>query len=588
MDWREQFRAGQVWLATRASANPDRGVVVADHHGNQEAYAWDVKSGQLQRLSETGTAVLEAAIRPDGRNIVYHRDLTGAEFGHLHSVPFEGGGATDLTPTLEEYVATHIRATTDVVTAIAATNNRQYLLCIRGETVTRWPQGPLVQHACLAEDGASIAIGEAMEGLFTRTVVRSLGDGSVIDQLDMSHPGVFRHKAVAVAVHRDGWLRPAIWRPGSEPELLAVTMPGDVEPAGWSDDGMLLLLLQWHRSRGGLYLYDIDSRRASQLQTPDGAPSPWTVPELHGRSASVLWSDARTPWRVTEIDADSSHELLRVSRRDDYPGAAWQEVTFSSSDGAVVQGWLLTPAGERPWPAILFAHGGPTYVASPTFNIFCQAWADSGFAVLSVNYRGSTTFGDAYREALTGDIGGVDVADMVAGRRWLVDSGTAVPDLVIINGFSYGGYLTLQCMGTHPDLFAAGIAGAPITDFILSREDQNASLDAYLLALFGSDPDEDPESRRRASPRTYIDRFAAPVLISALEADTRTPLRPIRVFVDEMLAAGKDVRLELLRGGHMGVGAEQDIAIMESWIDFANEIVDQRRAGARGAGSTGT
>ena len=90
-------------------------------------------------------------------------------------------------------------------------------------------------------------------------------------------------------------------------------------------------------------------------------------------------------------------------------------------------------------------------------------------------------------EAFGVRIGGVDVDDLVAARHWLVGSRIADPDLVILNGYSYGGYLTLQCMGTHPELWAGGIAGAPVADWVVGGEDQNAMLDAYDLALFGTD-----------------------------------------------------------------------------------------------------
>jgi dipeptidyl aminopeptidase/acylaminoacyl peptidase len=254
-------------------------------------------------------------------------------------------------------------------------------------------------------------------------------------------------------------------------------------------------------------------------------------------------------------------------------------VTVPATDGSECQAWLLRPAGAGPWPAILYSHGGPTSVAGPTFSAICQAWADHGYAVLSVNYRGSTTFGDAYREALTGRVGEVDVADMVAGHRWLVESGTAIPELVILNGWSWGGYLTLQTMGTHPGRWAAGIAGAPLADWILSTEDQNASLDAYDRALFGTTVDEDREARVRASPRTHVGSFDAPVLITTPREDSRTPIRQIEAFVDDLRRAGGEVRLDVVAGGHIGVGQEHWISIMETWLSFADEIVARRRAG---------
>ncbi|HET9417376.1 MAG TPA: prolyl oligopeptidase family serine peptidase, partial [Candidatus Limnocylindria bacterium] len=253
-------------------------------------------------------------------------------------------------------------------------------------------------------------------------------------------------------------------------------------------------------------------------------------------------------------------------------GAAWAEVTFASSEGSECQGWLLRPQGHGPWPTIISAHGGPTAVASPGFSAIGQAWVDHGYAFLTVNYRGSTTFGDAYREALTGRVGDADVDDLVAARRWLVESGTARPELVFLNGWSWGGYLTLQTMGTNPGLWAGGLAGAPVADWAIATEDQQAGLDAYDRALFGTDISEDPESRVRASPRTHVARFDAPVLITTPREDSRTPIRQIEAFVEDMRTAGKEIRLDVVAGGHAGIGPEHWIGIMESWLAFADEV----------------
>ena len=578
MDWRDRFRAGLVHLASRAVAHPAHGVVISDRDGNDEAYAWDVPSGSLRQVSDSGTAVLDAAITPDGTSIVYHRDTTGSEFGHLHRVPFEGGEAVDLTPDLPDYVAYEIRATADVVTAIAAFEDGQKLLAVRDGDCDIWPQDGTPISVAISDDGSHIAIGEPMDGLIGRTIVRSLTDGTEVARLDRSVPWATNGADFAVALHRDGWLRPATWTPGKPPRELSVDIPGDVVPAGWSEDGRTILLLQQHRARGGLYLLDVGSGAVDKLLGPAGAPSPWLRPELHGDAATAVWSDARMPWSAVEVDRRGSRTLLSASSRATYPGVEWRQVTFPSADGTEIHGWLLAPDGDGPWPAIVYSHGGPTSVASPIFDPICQAWVDNGFALLTVNYRGSTTFGDAYREALTGDVGSVDVADLVAGHRWLVGSGVARPDLILVNGYSWGGFLTLQCMATHPDLWAAGIAGAPVADWILASEDQNASLDAYDVALFGPDSPETRALKVRASPRTYVQDFAAPLLISTPESDTRTPLRPTQAFVDDMRAAGKDVTLDLLKGGHSGVGPEQWIEMMESWIEFAGRVVASRSA----------
>jgi dipeptidyl aminopeptidase/acylaminoacyl peptidase len=580
VDWRDRFRAGQVRGATIARRNPSRGVVVSDRDGNDEAYAWDAGTGELRRLTDAGTAVIEAAASPDGGSIVYLRDETGSEFGHLQRVPFAGGGSTDLTPDVEPFAAYGVREAGGLIAALAAGTNEQHLLTIRDGASRRWPQRELVTRVLLPDDGSFIVVAEPMDGLYNRTIIRSADDGSELARLDHSLPGAVHGRSVAVALHTDGWLRPAIWSPDDRaPAPLDVEVPGDVVPTDWSTDGRTILLLELHRARGGVLLYDTETRRATPLHRPPGTPEPYGDPFLlEDGAAGVVWSDAEQPWSLLRLDSEASSTLVRVSAHERYPGTEWTEVTFPSTKGAEIQGWLLRPPGNGPWPTILYSHGGPTAVAVPSFHALCQAWADHGYALLSVNYRGSTTFGDAYREALTGDVGGVDVDDLVAGRRWLVESGIADPDLVILNGYSYGGYLTLQCMGTHPELWAGGIAGAPVADWVVSGEDQNAMLDAYDLALFGTDKAEGRDARVRASPRTHVDRFAAPVLITTPENDSRTPLRPIRLFVDDMRAVGKEVELDIMSGGHVGMGKEHWIAMMSSWLAFAEQLVARRRA----------
>ncbi len=532
-----------------------------------------MESAALRRLTTTSTAVLEAAIDPDGSSIVYLHDESGSELGHLRRVPFEGGDGVDLTPSLSPYAAAFIDASDGLISAVAAETERQHLLVIADGVLRLMPQRDLVEALVPADDGSYVAAAEPMDGLITRTIVRSVADGSEIGRLDRSRPGASHGARLAVGVHTDGWLRPAIWTPGEEPRPIPIEAPGDVVPTDWLADGSTILLFQLHRGVGALWLHDLETGRTAPLARPSGAPLPWGRPFLLGRDvAASIWSSAEMPWSVVRVTRDGSDVLLAPAGGSRFPGAAWTEVTFASSEESECQGWLLRPGGDGPWPAVVSAHGGPTAVVSPGFSAIGQAWVEHGYAFLTVNYRGSTTFGDAYREALTGRVGEVDVDDLVAARRWLVESGIARPNFVILNGWSWGGYLTLQTMGTNPGLWAAGIAGAPLADWAIATEDQQAGLDAYDRALFGTDLSEDPESRVRASPRTHVARFDAPVLITTPREDSRTPIRQIEAFADDMRAAGKEVRLDVVAGGHAGVGPAHWIGIMESWLAFADEV----------------
>ena len=575
MDWRERFRAGDILAASRAEGDPRRGVVATDHAGTMEAFAWDVDTAELRRVSSSAAPVSDAAINSDGRWVVYHHALTDDGRGHLYRAPFEGGSAVDLTPDLDEYVAYLITARAGVVAALAVTAGSQNLLVVADGRAQLWPQGSPVLSLQFTEDGDRVVVGEAMDGIYGRTVVRSVADGSEVGRLDYSIPGASRGGLVAVAIHDAGWRRPAIWDPGSPPRRIEVGVPGDVTPTDWSPDGSQLVLLQAYRAQGSLLLHNMKDSTLTRLASPPGTADLWTRAELRNGKVTALWGDPTSPWSVIEADGENQQLLLRASTIHHFPGPDWRSVTFPSVGGGEVQGWLVTPDGPGPWPTIVFAHGGPTTVAVPNLNPICGAWVDEGFALLSVNYRGSTTFGDEYREALTGHVGEVDLDDMVAATRWLIDSGIAHPELIIANGWSYGGYLSLLVVGVHPELFAGAIAGVPIVDWTLSDEGHDAGVRAWADTLFGTDGDAD-ERRRRASPTTYADRIAAPVLISAAEADSAAALAPIQAFVDELALAGKRARLEVRSGSHAGAGKEADIAMMESWLEFARSIVTAR------------
>ncbi|HET9417482.1 MAG TPA: hypothetical protein VFP30_08085, partial [Candidatus Limnocylindria bacterium] len=311
MDWRDRFRAGSIHGAAVARRDPARGVIITDRDGADEAYAWSVGSGSLRRLTAASTAVLEAAIDPDGSSIVYLHDETGSELGHLRRTPFDGGDGVDLTPDLAPYAAQFIDVTDGLIAAVAAETERQHLLVIANGARRLVPQRDLVDALVLADDRSYVATAEPMDGLITRTIVRSVADGSEIGRLDGSRPGASHGARLAVAVHTDGWLRPAIWTPGDEPRPISLETAGDVIPTDWLADGSTILLLQLHRGVGALWLHDVETGVTTQLHRPPGAPLSWGKPFLLGRDAAAsIWSSAEMPSSVVRVTRDDSDVLL--------------------------------------------------------------------------------------------------------------------------------------------------------------------------------------------------------------------------------------------------------------------------------------
>lgn len=579
MDWRDRFRAPATFAARVAPENTDHGVLISDRDGALQAYAWDVPAGTVRALTTGDAATLEAAISTDGRHIYFMvEDEPGTEIGHLHAVPFEGGEPVDMTPDLPSYVLYGVLERDGVVAGAVGLEGVASVLLIDGEETSTYPAEGMPWDLAIDPGSDLIALTETTpgEGMVTRVRAISISTGETIATLPAARAGAIGGGVVAVAYSEGEWERPALWRPGAAPEPISTDVPGDLVPNDLSPEGTKVLLAQHHRASVLPFLFDTASGEMRPVPGPGGAIDVWSSAQLiDDGTVLASWSDAHTPMRPI-VSTSEGWEAANAGAVPEFPGAEWEEVTFPSSGGVEIQGWLLRPEGTGPWPTVLYTHGGPTAVALPTFRRIEQAWVDHGYALLSVNYRGSVTFGESFREALTGNIGLVDIDDVVAARSWLVASGIADPDQIVKHGYSYGGYLTLQALGVHPELWACGIAGAPVADWTLGHELSNDLLRAYDLSLFGASPDELPDRYHEASPIAYVDNYTAPLYISQPENDTRTPFEPVKRFVEELDARGKQVELHLMPAGHAGAGTEQEIDMVERWFAFADGVLGER------------
>lgn len=593
--WRERFRAPLILWTQQAKAAPTRGLVASTLSGKNQLHAWDIPTGELRQLTDRATGVPLGTLAPDGRWVYYLQDKDGNEIGHFVRVPYTGGATEDLTPDLPPYSSflLHTSQTGDRIGFVFADSTGFHCCCVDRAAADQIGPARVLYHSPKTTHGPTFSYDGELAVLVTteRSThkhtnllaldaatgerVAELWDGQESSLEAVAFAPLSGDLRLLAMTNRSGVSRPIIWHPrsGARQDLLLAELAGDVVPLDWSPDGKQILLCQVHQAIQQLYRYHLTDQTLTRLVHPAGTFSLFPGRGVYFADTGAIiahWQDATHPPQIMALDSRTgAQQRTLLAAAATPPGLGWRSVTFPSSDGQLIQGWLATPAGAGPFPTILHTHGGPEFAMTELFAPATQSWLDHGFAWLTVNYRGSTTFGRAFQEQIWGNLGHWEVEDMAAAHRWLVQSGVAEPTQILLTGWSYGGYLTLLALGKRPELWAGGMAGIAIADWTASYEDSADSLRGYQVALFGGTPQEKPTEYAAGSPITYAEAVRAPVLIIQGRNDTRTPARPVALYEAKLQALGKPIEVHWFEAGHTGAGIEQAIAHQELMLRFA-------------------
>ena len=367
---------------------------------------------------------------------------------------------------------------------------------------------------------------------------------------------------------------------GARRDLPGDAPTGDIVPFDWSPDGTELLLCRIEEAEQRLLVWNLTSDVVRELDHPAGAVLSYlrfmgSYFRPDGREIVCRWEDFGQPRRLIGLDPQTGHETRTILASGDVPPGHPFRSVLVPDDGwdRPAPGVARVARRHGPYPVVLETHGGPTAATFANFHAQAQAFVDAGYAILSLNYRGSTTFGRDFEQAIWGRLGDLEIEDMAAARTWLIENGTAIPDRILLTGWSYGGFLTLLGLGRQPDLWAGGMAGVAIADWVMSYEDSSDLLRSYQRMLFGGDPDQRAEAMRSGSPMTYVDDVRAPVLIIQGRNDTRTPARPIERYVERLEARGHPVEIDWFDAGHMGGDDELSIHQQSLMLDFAKRVL---------------
>ena len=278
--------------------------------------------------------------------------------------------------------------------------------------------------------------------------------------------------------------------------------------------------------------------------------------------------------------ADRSTEVLRSASAERIE-PAWisvpEAITFTAAGRDVhafyyppVNPAVTAPAGERP-PLLVLTHGGPTGASSDVLDSKVQFWTSRGFAVLDINYSGSTGYGRAYRERLNGQWGIADVTDAVGGAEAMVAAGKADPARLAIRGGSAGGYTTLAALTFH-QVFKAGASYYGISDLEVLQQDTHKFESRYNESLIGPYPAA-REVYVARSPIHFTDRLSCPIILFQGLDDKVVPPNQSEMMAAAVRKKGLKVKYVTFEGEQHGFRkAENIIRALEEELAFYRDV----------------
>jgi dipeptidyl aminopeptidase/acylaminoacyl peptidase len=375
-------------------------------------------------------------------------------------------------------------------------------------------------HPNMPWDGTELWVGEFQpDGSIGRAEKVAGGDGESIFQPEWSPDGVLHFVS-----DRTGWWNLYRWLDGRVESLyeMAAEFGQPQWIFGMSTYGFVGRdhIICKYVQQGNSYLASLNTvtGKLDHIEVPYS-----TIRELYASPEQVVFAGGSPtePWSIIELDLDTyrTQVLRRSSSVTIEPGylSIPEPIEFPTEHGLTAYAFYypphnrdyVAPENERP-PLIVHSHGGPTGSTDNVFNLGIQYGTSRGFAVLDVNYGGSTGYGREYRRRLEGQWGVVDIDDCVNGARYLVERGLADGNRLAITGGSAGGYTTLAAL-TFRDTFKAGASHYGLSDLEAFVKHTHKFESRYLERLVGPYPEQRDLFYQR-SPIHFTDRISCPVI----------------------------------------------------------------------------
>jgi dipeptidyl aminopeptidase/acylaminoacyl peptidase len=573
--WKRRFRAARIMFPQWARDDADRLIYLSNSGGKFEVHTWDRRADTHRRLTDraegTGYRV-PSRLEPSGKRVWWWDDAKGNELGRWVRERFEGGGAETIAPDLAPTYSAGLALGTGfaLIGRSSGDEGTTVYLVRDGEPSKRIYAHPQsAQVGDLSRDETLFVLAHSEHGDNRNRAIRvvDLNGQAVADIWDGPGKGLSPgewspskgDQRVIIAHDRQGSRRPMVYDVAARREIpVALALPGEILATRWYPDAKALLINHEHRGRCELYRYDLATQTLSQLPTEPGC-----IDGARVRPDGEIWYMLDRSSERASVRRLGGEIVLRPAGPAAPGGVAYEDLDVEG-----IHGFVARPKGAAPYPTYFFIHGGPEAHDSDQFSPTVQAWVDHGVAVICPNYRGSSGYGKAWRDAIVGRPGLTELEDVAKVREWAIREGIADPKRSFIGGGSWGGYLTLLGLGTQPEDWALGVAIVPIGDYIPAYEDEMEPLKKYDAALFGGTPTEVPEKYARSNPITYIENVRVPMILLVGQNDPRCPSRSVDVYVERLKRLGKPYEEYRYDAGHGSLVIDESLKQLAMEIDF--------------------
>ena len=357
---------------------------------------------------------------------------------------------------------------------------------------------------------------------------------------------------------RDGWRHLYLY--AADGSLIRRLTEGEwqIEAVHGLDAGETSVIFQAnrkdHRQRN-IYRVNLEGGEIDPLGPDDGGNHSGTLSPARDFIVD-FWSTRDTPPRADLLNADG--EVVRRIWRSGDELDAWDLLpveagSITADDGTELYSLLVRPRDFDPrkkYPVVLYVYGGPGSQltadrwGAPVHHTY-RYLADLGMAVFLVDNRGTSGRGHAFETAVHRRLGELEVADQLAAVRWLNGHAWVDSDRIAVYGGSYGGYMTLLCMLKSPDVFRAGIAYAPVTDWRL--------YDTVYTERYMDTPEDNPQGYEVSAPLTWAENLEGPLLLVHGAMDNNVHLQNTLQLIGKLATADKAFELMVYPDTRHGV-----------------------------------